>query len=98
MELVPVCLPAYQQTKRFLATFVDAPNKTLTRGTSEVYKEQPALISCLSPLPTVCQPSPKKRRNSGLVSLRTMPVSANSRAGVKKLLPLARLPTQIKKI
>ena len=95
MEIVPVSLPAYQQTKRFLASFVDAPNIVLTRGTSEVYNGSAAALTHLPAFPTFGHITPKKRRNSGLVSLRTVPVSASPTRPVKKYLPIARLPSHL---
>ena len=96
MEMVPVSLPAFQQTKRFLASFVDAPNIVLTRGTSEVYDTgSPAALSHLPVFSTFGHVTPKKRRNSGLVSLRTLPVSASPSRPIKKFLPLTKFPTHI---
>jgi diadenosine tetraphosphatase ApaH/serine/threonine PP2A family protein phosphatase len=76
MELNPVSLPSYQHGKRKGAAFVDVPKKTLTRRSSLVYKDFPN-ISCFAPIPTVIPTfSPKKRRMSGSISLKPVPVSA----------------------
>ena len=93
MELTPVTLPAIQHGKRRAATFVDAPNLSLSRrGSSMVYKEPPKMCS-FSPLMTVIpQFTPKKRRMSGVVSIKTLPVSAGTKSP-KPIVPLPKIST-----